>query len=279
MSEELDLESMPLDKLKSLALENNAELPDEQARDEKGQFVKAEPQAEPEEVDAIVYRREIDLGDGSGRQVFEADTLDGLVDKLASAQEHATRKIRELSTKRPEPVVEKLDPNQEWLLSQELIATPTETFKKMFEKTVGMPIDAFKTRTAKLEAFEQAQTEEANGRAFLAKHPEFVQNSANASRMERYIRTYKLEGTPENIEQAYKDLSDSGLLELKSEEDVDGAQRIAEARPVAARKVASGISSKRSSTVNRAQEPTEEDLYSMPLDKLRSLALKEGGQS
>src|SRR5690348_17341391 len=45
--------------------------------------------------DATKFRREIDLGDGSGKQVFEADSAEELIDKLTTAQENATRKIRE----------------------------------------------------------------------------------------------------------------------------------------------------------------------------------------
>src|SRR5215472_8244458 len=41
------------------------------------------------------FERVIDLGDGSGVQKFTADSMEELVDKLARAQEHATRKIRE----------------------------------------------------------------------------------------------------------------------------------------------------------------------------------------
>jgi len=38
-----------------------------------------------------------DLKDGSGIQVFEADTQEALIDKLIEAHVHATRKIRELT--------------------------------------------------------------------------------------------------------------------------------------------------------------------------------------
>ena len=47
------------------------------------------------------FVREIDLKDGSGVQKFEAESWEGLVDKLATAQENATKKIRELSARKP----------------------------------------------------------------------------------------------------------------------------------------------------------------------------------
>src|SRR6185437_3470520 len=39
------------------------------------------------------FVREIDLDDGSGKQVFKGRTLDELADRLAEAQANATRKI------------------------------------------------------------------------------------------------------------------------------------------------------------------------------------------
>jgi len=56
-----------------------------------------------------IYRREIDLGDGSGKQVFEAESVEELLDKLTEAQEHATRKIRELSAASRPPVEAYID--------------------------------------------------------------------------------------------------------------------------------------------------------------------------
>src|SRR5258706_387999 len=49
----------------------------------------------PATSDAKPYRRVIDLGGGAGPEVFEADSNEELVDKLADAKQHASKKIRE----------------------------------------------------------------------------------------------------------------------------------------------------------------------------------------
>lgn len=45
------------------------------------------------------YTATVDLGDGSGPQIFKADSQNGLIEKLVNAQKHATLKIRELAQK------------------------------------------------------------------------------------------------------------------------------------------------------------------------------------
>src|SRR6266705_5063177 len=87
------------------------------------------------------FVREIDLKDGSGVQKFEADSWEGLVDKLATAQENATKKIRELSARKPieperevKPVYEIKEPSAADMLAlkEGFEADPAAAFKKAF---------------------------------------------------------------------------------------------------------------------------------------------------
>src|SRR6266704_5157746 len=138
---EEQLENMSLEQLRELALSSGATLqalpaappaepakPTEAPRDAQGRFTSPEPpapvtEAEPVEDEPVLYRREIDLGDGSGTQVFEGETLEELVDKLADAQKHATRKIRDLNRQAKEvaapPAPKPLTPDEEYLVSQQ----------------------------------------------------------------------------------------------------------------------------------------------------------------
>src|SRR5262249_49733779 len=144
------------------------EVKDEQPRDEQGRFLAKEPtveEPEADEPDETVFRYEIDLGDGSGKQVFEAPTQEELIEKLGQAQEHATRKIRQqdAALKAAQPKAEPApatDNEDEWLLSQEVMSTPTAAVKKIFERIVGKPIEAFKNDLQRVEAFERGQREE-----------------------------------------------------------------------------------------------------------------------
>src|SRR5437868_2462551 len=111
------VDDLSFDELKELA-KNEAEL---EAAGQSGEQESDEVPNEPQ-----VFSRTIDLGDGSGVQVFEAPTLEELVDKLAKAQENATRKIRELAAKvKIEPAPEtksKLSPDEEFVLGQEMLS-------------------------------------------------------------------------------------------------------------------------------------------------------------
>ena len=277
MSQQIDPETMSLEDLRAAA---DAEVAEDTNEDGK-------PVVEAEDEDApVVYRREIDLGDGSGKQVFEAESMEALIDKLSDAQAHATRKIREqaaelkkrTATPADDAAQAQAEADAEWLLSQEFTANPSATFAKLFEKVVGKPLTSFKTDLQRLSEFERAQSETTAAQAFVAKHADdYVPTPANGERLTRYLKTYKMDGTIENIEQAFKDLSESGLLETKSEK-TQGAENTNGSRIVTVvghqRKVASGIST-RGTAKTRASEPTEEDIAKMSLDQLRELANKE----
>ncbi len=285
--QEIDVENMPLDELRALAQKEQAEPTEpeqQQTRDEQGRFVKQETTT-LEEVDEVVYRREIDLGDGSGKQVFEAESLQGLVDKLATAQEHATKKIRELSAvavKKQEQIEELpgLTADEKWALGQQLLADPEATIAEVVKKHLGMTLKEARTKLDRVDQRVSARdTEEAEVSAaqqFCAAHPEFVQNSRNAAKIETYIRKFLPGGvgTLVNIEKAYEDLSESGLLEIKdadAQESDNQATRIASTATTTTRRVASGISAKRT-TPTKVAEPNEQELYDMPMDKLLALA-------
>jgi len=288
MSNELDLDTMPLDELAKLANDNF-----DQPRDEQGRFAaKQDDQtAADDQPDEIVYRRVIDLGDGSGVQVFEAPSPEELIEKLAIAQEHATRKIRELAAAAkavqppPEPVI---DPNEEFLLSQELLQTPTKAYAKLFKKMTGVDISEFRTVREKLTAFEQAQKEESAAAQFVQTHPDYYNSPKNNAKMEKWIRMHGLEGTPENIERAFVDLQESGLLETRpatpdaeTNEERVSRQRIAAptTRLVGQRRAASGLSSRRSVAAPAKPELTEDDLYKMSYEQLEELARREAQEA
>src|ERR1043166_8903740 len=103
----------------------------------------AEPVEQEEEPETQVFRRVIDIGGGAGPEVFEADSLEELVDKIAEAKGNATRKIREqedeLRERRAKDVIEPKQPSaeEEAIYSQELMKAPTQAFKKMFRELTG----------------------------------------------------------------------------------------------------------------------------------------------
>jgi hypothetical protein len=277
----LDLETIDMDKLREMAQATKEELP----RDENGRFVAKEPEPEPEpqpEPEPEVFRREIDLGDGSGKQVFEGASWEELADKLANAQLHATRKIRELShapkkeEPAPAPTASEMTEDERWLISQEFLTDPDKAFDKLVERRL---LPKLQPQLEKIKAIERQEQAEVASNEFVGSHPDYYATPKNGEKLVRYLNTWKMDATVENLEKAYQELNESGLLEAKPEvvanTDAESDTRIANSdtvRPV--RKVASGLSGKRSAPALVPQGPTEEELYEMPLEKLRELAIK-----
>lgn len=248
-----------------------------------------------DEEDEDKFVREIDLGDGSGVQVFKASTQDKLLDKLADAQRNATIKIRQQADQLKKFSVQKAkdDADNEYILGQEQITKPTTAFKKMFKETTGVDIETFKTKWERVEALEAAQNKQSvedrkNAAAtdFIQAHPEYIPNKANGARLEKAVNILIADAERQNrqpdfasiVEAAFKDLSDSGLLALKSDEPAPATVEPTP-EPVKTAKKSSGLSSRvRTITTPRSTEPSEDDLYEMPLDKLRTLAIKKANQ-
>jgi hypothetical protein len=322
----VNLDDMTVDQIRELAQKELAgQLTEEigvlprqpQPRDEKGKFAKPDEEAdEPEEAEEEeeqpdkVWRQEIDLGDGSGVQVFEGDTPEELIAALAKAQRNATMKIREQAEKlrqqqqKPADKLPEVTPAQEIVYSQELMQKPTKAFAKMFKDMTGVEISEFRTVKARVDAWEQAKQAEAQQKqvdaeqnkataAFMAAHPEFIANPVNGQKMIDRVELLEARAIKEGkslnyatlLENAYSDLSKDGLLELR-EQEVNGADApedagkpriVAPEEPAkkqrAVQRKASGLSARaRSAAPVKSSEPTEDELYQMPLEKLKELA-------
>lgn len=167
----------------------------------------AQPPAAPQK-----FARDIDLKDGSGVQHFEAETWEGLVDKLATAQENATRKIRELSQRpKVEPEREVPSPRTPKELSPaEIIALkeaadPVAVFEKIFEAKIGMKPDQLLAQMTEFELSKQRQEAE---RSFVAKHKDdFYNCPENAGKISALLAKENLPVTKRNLEYAYQELA------------------------------------------------------------------------
>lgn len=192
------------------------------------------------ETTAKAFRREIDLKDGSGVQVFEGDTWEELADKLATAQENASKKIRqqELENKNlrlqvisgpergeedpdgpmPEFKERDLDPDAQFALGQRLVnpATAVAAHRELIEAELGAPLDVARGALRKAEATPRQLAVYRQTEAFLLRHPEFVNSDANGKKMVDYMNSKGMAFTVTNYERAYAALSPGGLLDLKT---------------------------------------------------------------
>lgn len=267
----VDMTKMSAAEIRAFIESQNAGTPaDEQPRDEQGRFIAAEPEpevpAEPEaevEAEPVVVEREIDLGDGSGVQVFrgvgatETDALAALADELVKAQTNATQKIRELS--RPAPTVDPATaPENEFLLQQKLLDSPRATLRQIFKDEFGMSPAEIK---AKLAVADQVARDQEEGRvadAFIAANPDYAAIPQNGRRIERQLKLEGLPATVENLQKVYEDLKADGLIVAK-----------AAAATTTARPRSSGLSTR---TSVAPPPPAAVDTRKLTTEQLRELA-------
>lgn len=296
-----EMEQLSLGDLRKLADEEQAPAPEPE---------KQEAAATEEEPETFVASREIDLGDGAGVEVFEAEgetreaALEALADKIAEGKRNASAKIREQETRLREleaaskkataPKVAELSPDDEYIIAQELQKTPSKALRRWFKQVTGCepeeigPVkqgfDAFKDRQQSLEVSSAAVS------AFLAAHPDYEDDGKEGERNTRLMRMqFKELGilwppkSSDELTKAYLNLKESGLLILRGEGahsdttgNGEGKQRIAEPEPTPTpqrtKKVTSIGTQNRVAATPVNTEPSEDDLYNMPLEKLRNLA-------
>lgn len=169
-----------------------------------------EPPKAPE-TPAPKFVREIDLKDGSGVQRFEAESWEGLVDKLAQAQEHATRKIRELGrdTRRREPEKQSSDWSElkpQVLKAEDVLQlekNPHELFRRMYQAEFGLTPEEARQREnqrRQQEAEISAQNE------FVQKHRDYNPTPQNAEKMMRFLASQNLPVSRRNLDYAFEEL-------------------------------------------------------------------------
>lgn len=282
-------------------LKRNAAAPVVETKEEKTDPVVV---AEAAEAETFLAHREIDLGDGSGIQVFEAEgdseksALEALADKVIEAQGNATRKIREQETElrslrarvAEPPKPKEVSADDEYVIAQEMAKTPTVAFRKVFKQLTGYEIEDFADVKKAADAVNAAKQSNVAISTFTATHPDYEDDGEagvrNGAVMRMKLAEMRLPVTSENLSKAYSHLKQSGLLTLKGEEANSEAteetvetERIArtkvEAAPQRTRKTSTIGTHSRTTAAPVSTDPSEADLYNMPLDKLKELANKQ----
>jgi len=318
------LEELKAQALKAFASADlNEILPEAgQPRDEKGRFIakKEEDAAEEqtvetpekeEEPEEYIFEQVVENANGT-KQVFrgkgasETEALQDLVQKLTQAQTNATKKINEQES-RLKTIVPKDDfkpkeysKEEEFVISQEMMQNPTKAFQKMFKDMTGYEVTEFRSSVEAAKAYNQAQEESQATSNFIATHPDYETTPANGKKMVNWVRT---QGDPrksvqENLEAAYQDLKESGLLKLKdeagsteqptTEEDTSriakpsnvGATQTPKAQPVPAKKASSITQKGRGIPAPAVDEGAKraELAKNLSTEELRTLAYKHADQ-
>jgi len=296
----LDVNTMPLADLKELCLREGAEA--EALSANGAQFngtVEAEPEEVPRWMSASEYEHQqaqkaradeavptefeaeriIDLEDGSGKQVFRAtgatptDAWANLSEKLAEAQRHATRKIREQAQR-----INELDAQRQAKEDAEYIndktaedrlrRQPVKTVEEISERTAKRVVEAEQQRQANEQEVVRRSREIQEAWVGNPSNAAYVADQHNGALMMAEIEaSIRAQGkvpeqvgiTTADIDAAFVKLSRAGKLHL---------------RDVPARANTNRGSSFRNSGGSPSIKtgPSEADLYAMPMSDLRKLA-------
>ena len=244
--------------------------------------------------------RTIDLGDGSGKQVFTADNAEELLDKLTTAQENATRKIRaqEFELKRqqrhrPEQATEStvaskkrdLTADELFTLANELQKNPASAINKLVEAQTGTTLDDLGKFMSDYKA--QAAINAADTQFLLNHQEDFLPSAANAKAINKFLVDEKLPHTAKNLEYAFQELTESGLLDVAvpdEEAAVTPGERIAVQPHTRKKPMSTGLRAKDGSASTPAvttpeskgllSESEVEQLYKLPTEEARVLMNK-----
>jgi len=233
------------------------------------------------------WRRVIDLKDGSGVQVFEAETHEELTEKLAVAQENATRKIQELSQKVKELTprdkaqpIKVLSPremtvDERFQVTQDL-QDPTksvEAVNRIVEASLGAPINEVRQRLSKQEEADERARIKSEAEVFMAGNEDFVPCVENEKLMFERLEKDNLAINQKNLQDAFEELKAAGLLVLRTEtveEPPPAESRIATSRPRGSQ--SSSLRSSQSGVVvgTQSKRITMADINRMPTAELES---------
>lgn len=199
----------------------------------------AEPEVPAEKETAkrrVVHTKVVDLGDGSPPQVFKAATKDELIEKILTAQLNASKRIKELKKEnrelqqkvQPDPATpvrdykpRSLTPDEELEITTELQTNPTSALSKVLEALIGAGPDEIRNALAVSRDLKEREAIKEVGQSFITLHPEYPISNENEKLMAQYIQSNKLAWTVKNLELAFSDLVEAGLVALAEDTEIE----------------------------------------------------------
>jgi hypothetical protein len=189
-----------------------------------------EPAKEPAAGEPKKFVKEIDLGDGSGTQKFEADTEAELIDKLVEAQTNATKEIRKLQRAKPrvrpqkrervneperpfaEPIQVSVQDDLDFAAG--LSVNPSKVFGRLFEASTGIKLAGLRATSEKVGQMVSQMEEQQAAQTFINATPEFKPSKANSDALLGILEDEELPVTQQNLSYAYQQAMEGALLEL-----------------------------------------------------------------
>jgi hypothetical protein len=183
-------------------------------------------------------------------QVFESETLEGLIEKTTAA--HANASVALYDTKKQVKLERVLNPDQgrpiRQFASRQLTAdervkianlrkdpnTAMEATKIELEALLGGSLDEVQAQMNEQEAERMAVVAQAAVDRFLENNPDYIECEINKDAMEKYLLKKELPVTVKNLQIAFDALSDEKKLALRTPQSTTVAPVPAIPAPVAA---------------------------------------------
>lgn len=200
-------------------------MPDELTQTQE-QNVEATAQASPLQV-------EIQLPEGGGKQVFRGQNTEQLLEQLVKAQEHATRKIRELNqelkklqeSRGEDAAIPASMLKQPRALSEAELAqlneifqqNPAQAVERYVQLQTGYTLteisNLLNTVRTEIESRQREQRILQAAEEFVERHrDDYYACPENYDALMRYLEAHNMDVTPKSLEVAFQVLSASGLL-------------------------------------------------------------------
>ena len=207
-----------------------------------GKYKIGNPSATMFDLDAAgQWKATLDPGNGANAEVFWGKNKNGLMTNVLKAKLNATKKIRDLNKQlklgnqavkaapvKPSPVPQtrELTADELFEIQTELQANPDKALETWFQKKTGLSVTQL-VDIAKRGAVADAELRiESISREFLSRNPDYYPDDRNVETIVRWLGKYKIgnpaatmydldaagQWTIENLEEAFADLSDDGLL-------------------------------------------------------------------
>jgi hypothetical protein len=216
----------------------------------------------------------VDLGDGSGQQVFKGKTIGEVLGQYRKAQANATRKIREQALQlklrdtpdpaQPIPDFKPHTPTADelWQLSEDLKdpARAVAALNRATEWRLGTSLDEVRGVVSEIRAERVRAQVFSAGEAFMDAHPEYKRCVENETAIFSYLDKNHLAYTRKNFEIAFEELK-PGLVLISPQQRPNEVGNEPEARieqPVVTRPrtASTGLSPRVSSAVPPRENPT-----------------------
>lgn len=177
----------------------------------------------------------IDLGDGSGVQIFKGKTQKELLSALGKAQKNASKKIRQQNQERDEMIAnqpaeveeptKRLTPRaptaeEQWEIAQGL-GDPAKAIKSLdryMEIRLGGPIEQAVEKITAHDADLEYRRARNEAVAFMRENPDFYNTQGNNEKLATYIEEKGWASTKRNLQKAYAQLALEDQLEKRPEQ-------------------------------------------------------------